>query len=113
VREHWEAIEDQTGQRPSILDGPELPDALDYLWRWFRELSAYRTLGFMGPEPIRPIDRYVYFLEEDTRPERWEIMALARLDVLWLGVRADGGKGRLPQRQEADDEPPRKRRKKG
>jgi hypothetical protein len=34
------------------LDGPELPEPLEYLWVWFLELDRTRTAGLNGPDPL-------------------------------------------------------------
>lgn len=34
------------------LEGPPVPDALAYLWRWFLKLDAMRTYGMAGPNPL-------------------------------------------------------------
>lgn len=36
------------------LDGPEVPDALVYLWERFVVLDAMRTHGMAGPNPVTP-----------------------------------------------------------
>ena len=113
MRDHWLAVEEQTGQPAAILDGPEMPDALDYLWTWFKDLSAYRHYGFAGAEMIRPLDRFVYFLEESVRPERWEIGALVRLDDLYLSIRAEADRARSKKPGVDDSSTPKRRKTKG
>lgn len=34
------------------LRGPEMPEALEYLWDWFLELDRTRTAGMNGPDPL-------------------------------------------------------------
>lgn len=51
-----------TGERLRVPAGGEL------LWRWFNDLSATRSVGFGGPNPIAPSEIESYF-----RLMRWPV----------------------------------------
>lgn len=52
MREHLEAVERATGERPPELDPPPVPAAFAHVWRWFASLSAGRRPGGLGPAPL-------------------------------------------------------------
>ena len=63
---------------------PPLPAGGDLLWLWFSELSATRTYGMSGPNPITHSE-----IESYGRAARWpirpdHIRILRAMDSAWL-----------------------------
>lgn len=77
------------------LEGPEVPDALAYLWERFRVLDGMRTFHMSGPNPITP----------DAVRAACELYGW-RLDRLEMdAIRALDGVIRHPEAGDDDDEP--------
>lgn len=83
LRETYEAIERNTGHRPSELDGPEMPDGGLRAWNWFVDLNGARQFG-MAANPISFAEMAAYFAFRGERPEQWEVGVLRRLDQVAL-----------------------------
>ena len=89
-----------------LLEGPELPDGMEYLWDWFTELNASRGLGVVmmsGTHLRQPLTYEVIFGwaqlmdHEDIMPH--EVRALITLDHVYLHPEA-GEKEREAERKE-------------
>jgi hypothetical protein len=65
-----------------ILDRYAIPDALEYVWDWFWELSRTRRAGMAGPEPIGYADVDAWARLTDRRPTPAEVEALLSLDYV-------------------------------
>lgn len=52
LRDHLEAVERQTGNRPKELDGPDFPHLMSYVWSAFLSLNSSRNPAFSGVAPI-------------------------------------------------------------
>ena len=86
-REHLEQVERQTGHRPEALEPPTVfPQLMSHVWSAFCVLSNSRTQGFSGPNPItyEQIKSWKELTETPIAP--WEIEALKRVDVVYMGV---------------------------
>jgi len=74
----WQA----TGQRPKELDGPSLPESLDYIWRWFIDLHNGRGSSGFGPAALTWPDIGWYFQLHGIRPLSFELDLIKRLDMV-------------------------------
>jgi hypothetical protein len=66
------------------LIGPDMPEALDYLWSWFQRLHLARRAGMAGLERLAFLD-----IDAANRLLEWQILphevdALFRLDLVTL-----------------------------
>ena len=84
-RVHLEAAAER-GSVPAqqALEGPECPEELGYLWRWFMVLNGARRYGMNGPERVAlvDIDAADRLLGWHLRPQ--EVEALITVDMFWL-----------------------------
>ncbi|MDB4913105.1 MAG: hypothetical protein JWM95_749 [Gemmatimonadetes bacterium] len=64
------------------LEGPEFPESLDYLWRWFQELHRTRAAGMNGPEPMTHTEIDAWARLTNRTPDALEVDALLMLDLL-------------------------------
>lgn len=64
------------------LEGPECPDALEYLWSWFQELERVRTFGAHGPDPItyQQIEAWARLMNRRPTPD--DVQGLLMLDAI-------------------------------
>lgn len=88
-RDHYDAVERQTGRRPPALDGPALPSAVEHLWDWFVELNAARGSTGFGPAPLGYAEIRAWAALTDRQPSPWEVETLKTLDEAWLASLAD------------------------
>jgi len=79
-----EQVEKQTGIRPPELDGPECPDAVEYLWKWFIELDNARGGNGFGLNPISYTELLAWATMTRANPSPWEVATLKRIDALFL-----------------------------
>lgn len=85
VRQHLEAAA-RRGIAAAIkeLEGPEIPDALEYVWGWYCQLAATRRFNGMSghPEPLtyETIDAWSRLTGHTPTPE--EVDALLLLDAV-------------------------------
>lgn len=84
IREKLEAVSERTGKRPDSLDGPEMPDGTEYLWRWFLELSSSRGSNGFGPMPITYSDIYAWMTTTGSAPRKDEIDLIREMDRVFL-----------------------------
>jgi hypothetical protein len=67
----------------AALRSPPFPEALDYLYEWFRELGAGRGEGFHGPAPLTHQGIAAWAQLTDRAPEPHEVDGLLALDAAW------------------------------
>lgn len=75
----------EIGRLPeSELLGPEIPDALSYLWDWLMELDVAREIGANGPLPFtyQQLDAWARLTDRDPTP--LEVDALMKLGLVLL-----------------------------
>lgn len=78
-----------------MLDTPEIPVAVEYLWVWFVELSSGRQPGAMGaPAPLswEGIDGWARMTGQTPSP--WDISILKRLDEVYMESLVPKAKGK-------------------
>jgi hypothetical protein len=85
IREKLESISEKTGKRPDSLDGPEMPDGTEYIWRWFLELSSSRGSNGFGPMPITFSDIHAWMAITGSMPRKDEIDLIREMDRVFLG----------------------------
>jgi len=86
VRQHLESVERQLKKRPAQLDGPPMPEELRYLWRWFWELHAGRTVNGMSHTRASHHDIWAWQQNFRIAAQPWELRTLMQLGVIWLNV---------------------------
>tara|TARA_S200002703_G_C3711830_1_gene218625 strand:- start:23 stop:355 length:333 start_codon:yes stop_codon:yes gene_type:complete len=86
-REHLEQVERQTGRKIEALEPPtEFPVVISHVWSAFITLSNSRSAGFSGPNPITYEQIKAWKELTETPLASWEVEAIKRLDVVYLGV---------------------------
>lgn len=86
-REHLEQVERQTGRKIEALEPPtEFPVLISHVWSAFCILSNSRSAGFSGPNPITYEQIKAWKELTETPLASWEVEAIKRLDVVYLGV---------------------------
>lgn len=68
------------------LDGPACPPGFGYLLEWFGELSAARTSGAFGANPITFAEINAWAQLTGNEPTPTEVQIMRRLDVAVLAV---------------------------
>lgn len=65
-----------------MLDGPDFPEAVGYLWDWHSELARTRTVGMNGVDPLTypTIDAWARLTDRSPLPD--EVEALLDLDAV-------------------------------
>ncbi|MBW7852217.1 MAG: hypothetical protein H3C38_17115 [Rhodospirillales bacterium] len=74
LRDHLEALEERTGRRHPLLDGPAPPAAGRHVWGWFLDLGG-------GPRPLSHAEIAAWAALTGNRPRDWEVRALRALDA--------------------------------
>lgn len=64
------------------LDGPELPEPMEYLWDWFLELDRTRTAGMNGPDPLTYPILEAWARLMDRHPTPMDVDLLLQMDVV-------------------------------
>jgi hypothetical protein len=86
TRQHFERLAERGDKRSiRVLEGPEFPYALKFLWEDFLELDSRRRMGFSAYEALQTSDIDSYFFRMDKELERHEFEAILQLD---LAIRA-------------------------
>jgi hypothetical protein len=86
-REHLEQVERQIGRRLEALEPPtQFPLLLRHVWSAFCSLSAKRTAGFSGPNPITYEQIKAWKELTETPIEAWEVEAIMQLDQVYMRV---------------------------
>ena len=69
---------------------PTPPRALDYLWTWFREISAGRPYSSGGqPLPVPSVEIDAWSRLARVQLEPWQVSALREIDCAFLRVMAE------------------------
>jgi hypothetical protein len=92
VREHLEAVERRTGERPKELDECYIPKEAVHIWNWFLDLHAARTSNGFGSNPITFAEISAWSALTGARPSEFEVGAIRRLDVLYISMEGEGAK---------------------
>jgi len=83
ARDHLEAAAAKGSRRAQKeLDGPEYPDALDYLYGWAMELVGRSGVGMEGLSPLTYTTLADWARLTGREPEPFEIEALLYLDAV-------------------------------
>ncbi|HHT7871385.1 phage tail assembly chaperone [Pasteurella multocida] len=85
LREHLQAIAEQTGTTPEELDNPEPNLAVQHLLVIFQQLSLSRQAG-MVLNPITYSEIVAWSQLYQTRLSMWEIDVLKRIDLVFLNI---------------------------
>lgn len=81
----------RAGRKPqSELDGPPIPPAALYLWRWFCELERTRQLGEHGVQAMTYTEIAAWARLTERTPYPHEVDALLALDVAVRLAMQDG-----------------------
>jgi hypothetical protein len=83
-RERLEGLSRRRGERHSDLDGPPLPPATAYLWRWYVEL-ANATVG----EAVSHAEIAAWRSLTGCRIAPWELHVLTSLDLFRRRIAAE------------------------
>jgi hypothetical protein len=85
LRETLEAVERQTGRRPTDLNGPELPPVMVDVWRWFRWLSKLAPFDSINGkrQPVPETEVEAFFRLRRIVPEVWQLELIRNLDVIY------------------------------
>ncbi|MBY0431698.1 MAG: hypothetical protein K2Q10_10910 [Rhodospirillales bacterium] len=65
---------------------PDLPPQVEHLWSWYAELESGRGGSGFGPQPLSYADIDAWARLMSVRPSPWEVLALRRIDILWLDI---------------------------
>src|SRR4051812_41133275 len=65
----------------SELQGPEVPEPVEYLWSWFLELDRTRGYGMNGPEPLTYQAIEAWARLTDRAPTPGEVETLLQMDL--------------------------------
>jgi hypothetical protein len=76
----------------AVVDGPQCPAELFYLWHWFNDIHGGRTMGGWGPTWATHLDIFAWQQNTGTRLLPWELGAVRRLGMLWVSVMAEAEK---------------------
>jgi hypothetical protein len=90
VREHLEAIERRTGERPKELDECKIPRELAHIWNWFLDMHGARTNNGFGWNPISYAEIFAWGRLMGERVRRHEARLLREMDMLFLAEAANG-----------------------
>ena len=85
TREHLQGAADRGNQKAiENLEGPPLPDALNYLYGWLLELDGARDVGMNGLKPFTypMIESWARLTVRS--PEPYEVAALMHLGRVFL-----------------------------
>ena len=88
-RDELEQIWTQTGKKPKGLECLEIPEPLEYLWRWFKDLNSSRSLTAYGPTPINIVEIKAWKDLKKLYVRPWEISALKAMDTVLLNFRRE------------------------
>lgn len=84
MRVHLERAAELTGRRPAELDGPDLPEAIAYVWGWYLELDAARSGNGWAPNPLGYGEIAAWAKLTGRRPTRFEVAVLRALDGVFF-----------------------------
>lgn len=90
VSDHIASIERQTGRKVvvdgEVMEAPDAPEVLWYLWEWYGELGTRRQSHGMGVNPISFAEIGHWARLTDRDPTPWEVSVLLRLDNAQLAT---------------------------
>lgn len=85
--EHLASYERQTGRKlkappeaKRLVEEPEFPTLLTYVWEWFGELGKRRSYHAAGPNPLTWSELEAWSRMTGTEPTHRECLLLFRLD---------------------------------
>ena len=87
LRDQLNSVYRQTGVLPiELVEEPQIPECLDYVWQWFIELNRTRSSnGFsMNPISYSEIDSWARVTGTPINP--FEVQLIKDLDTLFLGT---------------------------
>lgn len=84
-RQELQSVARQLGFTPPELDLPPYPEIADYVFRWFYELNGGRQSG-MSANPLSWHEIKSWRDLTGVQLERWELVAIKRLDEVYLDV---------------------------
>jgi hypothetical protein len=73
---------------PEVVNRPEFPDALGYLWRWFQEISWGLAPNGFAPPVITWETLRAWQALSQAELEPWEARALVQLGMLRAAIQA-------------------------
>ena len=80
-------MERQTGRKIEALEPPtNFPDLLSHVWFAFISLSNSRQAGMSGPNALSYTEIKAWKELTETPLKAWEVEAIKRLDVVYMGV---------------------------
>ncbi|HHT7702741.1 phage tail assembly chaperone [Pasteurella multocida] len=88
LREHLQAVWEQTGIKPDELNTPEPPSGLMYLFSYFNELSLSRQYG-MAVNPISYSDILAWSILTKVSLAAWEIEVIKQIDIVYLNSQTE------------------------
>ncbi|MCW5695776.1 MAG: hypothetical protein KIS96_03465 [Bauldia sp.] len=113
-RDHLESAARQLkalGRQPKAeptVDGPPFPDELDYLYRWFMEISLGLASSGMAPAVVTWRDITDWQEQTGEIVEPWEARALVSLGALRASIAVEKTKKKAKTPSEPKPKKPRK-----
>jgi hypothetical protein len=84
LRDHYDAVEKETGKAPEGIDDIiPVPDGVEYIFNWFRQLHQNRGVGVVVC-PITWTDLMSWCQLTKTHLSPWEIAALMGIDGVFI-----------------------------
>lgn len=83
LREHLQSVQQQTGQSPPELQGPELYPACAHWFTWWYELAEGRQSG-LGTSPLAWADIAAWSTLTGRQLDPYDIEALRTIDRAYL-----------------------------
>lgn len=84
----WKALGGTAETKPADLTPPcEFPQALDYVWVWFGQMSCRRSNSAFGPNPIGWQDMAAWRDMTGNQPTPREVDLIMDLDTAFFSVK--------------------------
>jgi hypothetical protein len=83
------ALRDQPVRVPEVDSGPEFPELLGYLWRWFQEISWGLAPNGFAPPMITWETLRAWQAIGQIELDPWEARALVQLGMLRASIQAE------------------------
>jgi len=77
-------IENRSIDAREKLEPIEYDECLQYIWRWFCQVSKKRQYSEAGPGPITFTELLAWVELTRNNPEAWEVEVLDRLDSIFI-----------------------------
>lgn len=90
---------------PVIVEGPELPCQLEYLWVWFHDISMGRGSTGFGPARLAWRDLQAWCEVTQQPLQAWEVEALMRLDIAYVAAEATRAEKQTQQGKQTNKRP--------